>query len=77
MTRLRANDRALPVLLVNDERLTTRRLLDATVTNRDGNEIPLEYLLELDRRRTYRVLTGDRAGEYLRSVPARAGGKPR
>ena len=68
VTRLRANDRALPVLLVNDERLTTQRLLEATVTNRDGNEIPLRYLLRLDRRPAYRVLTADRAGEYL-SLP--------
>ncbi|WP_262490626.1 efflux RND transporter permease subunit [Neolewinella marina] len=68
VTRLRANDRALPVLLVNDEPLTTRRLLEATVTNRDGNEIPLQYLLRLDRRPAYRVLTADRGGEYL-SVP--------
>ena len=68
VTRLRANDRALPVLLVNDERLTTSRLLESTVTNRDGNEIPLRYLLRLDRRPAYRVLTADRAGEYL-SLP--------
>ena len=65
VTRLRANDRALPVLLRNDDALTTERLLAADVVNRDGNPIPLRYLLQLDRRPEYRVLTADRAGEYL------------
>ena len=65
VTRLRANDRALPVLLRNDDALTTERLLAADVVNRDGNPIPLRYLLRLDRRPEYRVLTADRAGEYL------------
>ena len=65
ITSLRANDRALPVLLSNDGSLTTERLLAATVINRDGNTIPLRYLLHLDRQPEYRVLTADRAGEYL------------
>ncbi len=65
VTRLRANDRALPVLLTNEDALTSERLLAATVENRDGNEIPLRYLLTLDRQPAYRVLTADRAGEYL------------
>ena len=65
VTRLRANDRTLPVLLATDTELTTERLLAATVTNRDGNEIPLRYLVSLDRQPAYRVLSADRAGEYL------------
>ena len=65
VTRLRTSDRNLPVLLAADEDLSTDRLLAATVTNRDGNEIPLRYLIALDRQPTYRVLTADRAGEYL------------
>ena len=65
VTRLQANDRTLPVLLATDADLTTERLLDATVTNKDGREIPLRYLLHLDRRPAYRTLTADRAGEYL------------
>ena len=68
VTRLRANDRALPVLLASDDNLSTDRLLAATVTNRDGNEIPLRILLQLDRQPEYRVLTADRAGEYLSLV---------
>lgn len=68
VTRLRANDRALPVLLATNDQLTTERLLAATVTNQDGNEIPLRYLLKLDRKPEYRTLTADRAGEYL-SLP--------
>ncbi|MDN3633384.1 efflux RND transporter permease subunit [Neolewinella lacunae] len=64
-TRLRVNDRALPVLLASADSLSAQRLLAATVTNRDGNEIPLAYLLERERRSDYRVLTADRAGEYL------------
>ena len=73
VTRLRANDRALPVLLTNEDALTTERLLAATVENRDGNEIPLRYLLQLDRQPAYRVLTADRAGEYLGlALPERA-----
>lgn len=67
VTRLRANDRALPVLLATAPRagLTDERLRGATVASRDGEEIPLRYLLHLDRERDYRALTADRAGEYL------------
>jgi len=65
VTSLRANDRALPVLIAGADDLSTDRLLRATVTNRDGNEIPLRYLISTERRPDYRVLTADRAGEYL------------
>jgi multidrug efflux pump subunit AcrB len=65
VTRLRANDRALPVLLAGTEELSTQELLSATVTNQDGNEIPLRYLITTERRPDYRVLTADGAGEYL------------
>lgn len=65
VTRLRANDRALPVLLAGAEDLSTQELLSATVTNQDGNEIPLRYLVTTERRPDYRVLTADGAGEYL------------
>ena len=65
VTRLRANDQALPVLIATDNELSTERLLAATVTNRDGNEIPLRYLISLERQPAYRVLSADRTGEYL------------
>ena len=65
VTSLRANDRALPVLLAGADELSTSRLLAATVINQDGNEIPLRRLLTVTRRPDYRVLTADRAGEYL------------
>ena len=72
VTRLRANDRTLPVLLATDSELTTERLLSATVTNRGGNEIPIRHLVRLDRKPAYRVLTADRAGEYLQlALPER------
>jgi multidrug efflux pump subunit AcrB len=65
VTSLRDNDRALPVLIAGEDGLSTDRLLAATITNEDGNEIPLRYLLKTERRRDYRTLTADRAGEYL------------
>jgi multidrug efflux pump subunit AcrB len=65
VTRLRANDRALPVLLASADALTTDRLLAATVTNRNGDEIPLRYLIVTDRTPEYQLLTADRTGEYL------------
>jgi multidrug efflux pump subunit AcrB len=68
VTSLRANDRALPVLLAGADDLSTNRLLAATVTNQDGNEIPLRQLLTLSKQPDYRVLTADRAGEYLALV---------
>jgi multidrug efflux pump subunit AcrB len=74
VTRLRANDRALPVLLAGTDDLSTNRLLAATVTNQDGNEIPLRQLLTVSKQPDYRVLTADRAGEYLALVfPAEPG----
>ncbi len=72
VTSLRANDRALPVLLAGADGLSTDRLLAATVTNEDGNEIPLRQLLHLRKQPDYRVLTADRAGEYLALVFAGA-----
>jgi multidrug efflux pump subunit AcrB len=68
VTRLRANDHALPVLLAGTDDLSTNRLLAATVTNQDGNEIPLRQLLTVSKQPDYRVLTADRAGEYLALV---------
>jgi len=65
VTSLRDNDRALPVLLAGQDGLSTDRLLAATITNEEGNEIPLRYLLKTERLRDYRTLTADRAGEYL------------
>ncbi|TXF90168.1 efflux RND transporter permease subunit [Neolewinella aurantiaca] len=65
VTSLRANDRALPVLLAGTDDLSADRLLAATVTNQDGNEIPLRQLLKISKHPDYRVLTADRAGEYL------------
>jgi multidrug efflux pump subunit AcrB len=65
VTSLRANDRALPVLLASADALTTDRLLAATVTNRNGDEIPLRYLIVTDRTPEYQLLTADRTGEYL------------
>ncbi len=65
VTRLQANDRQLPVLLASTDALTSQRLLNATVTNRQGDEIPLRYLLQTTRTPEYRVLSADRAGTYL------------
>ncbi len=65
VTRLRANDRAIPVLLAGADALTRERLLRATVTNQDGNAIPLRYLIATTTESDYQVLTADGAGEYL------------
>lgn len=68
ITRLRANDRALPVLIAGDDGLTTERLMRATVINQDGKEIPMRYLITTERQADYQVLTADGTGEYLSLV---------
>ena len=65
VTRLRTGNRTLPVTLAATAAPSLDRLLATTVRNRDGNLIPLRYLLRVERRPNYRVLTADRAGEYL------------
>jgi len=70
ITSLRANDRALPVLLASADELTTARLLSATVSNRNGEEIPLRLLLESVRTTAYRIRSADRGGEYLPLIVA-------
>ena len=65
VTQLRTGNRTLPVTLAARDAPSLDRLLDATVRNRDGNPIPLRYLVRTQRQPAYRVLTADRAGEYL------------
>lgn len=66
VTRLRTNDRSLPVLIAQSAALDQEQLFAATVTNEDGNLVPLRYLLNVERQADYKTLTADRSGEYLR-----------
>lgn len=65
VTRLRSNDQSLPVLIAGAAQLLSTDLFAETVTNQDGNEIPLRYLINTKRQREYGVLTADAAGEYI------------
>ncbi|MEM9259191.1 MAG: efflux RND transporter permease subunit, partial [Bacteroidota bacterium] len=65
VTRLSVNDQELPVLIVTADALSLDQLQAATVTNQDDQEIPLRYLLEVQRTQDFQTLTADRSGEYL------------
>lgn len=68
VTRLRANDREIPILLTAPEDLTRQELRAANVPNQNGDLIPIQNLVRLEREIAYRQLTADRVGEYLSLV---------
>jgi multidrug efflux pump subunit AcrB len=65
VTRLQADNRAVPVVLASRATLDRERLASATVPNAAGNEIPLGTLLTLERTTDWRYLSADRAGNFV------------